>query len=79
MPSPTLLIIGAGHVGRAVAELSGWLGLDTVVWDDRAELGAALAATVLGNPKLKAQWMSELKEMSDRIVKMRSALRKRLE
>ena len=46
MPSPTLLIIGAGHVGRAVAELSGWLGLDTVVWDDRAELGAALATTV---------------------------------
>ena len=46
MPSPSLLIIGAGHVGRAVAELSGWLGLDTVVWDDRAELGAALAATV---------------------------------
>jgi aspartate/tyrosine/aromatic aminotransferase len=41
--------------------------------------GAALVAKVLGDPKLKKQWMSELKEMSDRIVKMRLALRKRLE
>merc|ERR1711937_1025708 len=41
--------------------------------------GAALVAKVLGDPKLKAQWMSELKEMSDRIVKMRLALRTKLE
>jgi len=41
--------------------------------------GAALVAKVLGDPKLKAQWMSELKEMSDRIVKMRHMLRTRLE
>jgi aspartate/tyrosine/aromatic aminotransferase len=41
--------------------------------------GAALVAKVLGDPKLKAQWMSELKEMSDRIVKMRHMLRSKLE
>ncbi|MGI9607432.1 MAG: XdhC family protein [Acidimicrobiales bacterium] len=38
MPSPTLLIIGAGHVGAAVAHLAGWLGHRVVVWDDRPEL-----------------------------------------
>ncbi len=35
MPSPTLLVVGAGHVGRAVSELAHWLGFRTVVWDDR--------------------------------------------
>lgn len=38
MPSTQLLVVGAGHVGRAVAELAGWLELEVMVWDDRAEL-----------------------------------------
>lgn len=37
MPAPTLFIVGAGHVGRAVVDLAHWLGHRTVVWDDRAE------------------------------------------
>merc|ERR1712196_568195 len=41
--------------------------------------GAALVATVLGDETLKAQWKSELKLMSDRIVKMRTMLRGKLE
>ena len=37
MPQPLLLIVGAGHVGRAVTDLAHWLGFRTVVWDDRPE------------------------------------------
>ena len=46
MPSPTLLIIGAGHVGRAVAELATWLEVRTVVWDDRDAMVRALAREI---------------------------------
>ncbi|NOX31960.1 MAG: XdhC/CoxF family protein, partial [Actinobacteria bacterium] len=35
MPKPTILVIGAGHVGRAVCGLASWLNFRTVVWDDR--------------------------------------------
>jgi xanthine dehydrogenase accessory factor len=38
MPRPTLYVIGAGHVGRAVSDLATWLGFLTVVWDDRSEV-----------------------------------------
>ncbi len=37
-PPPTLVVIGAGHVGRALAELAHWLGFRVVVADDRAEV-----------------------------------------
>jgi xanthine dehydrogenase accessory factor len=43
MPDPRLFIIGAGHVGTAVAELAHWLGFRTVVWDDRSELAEQAA------------------------------------
>lgn len=36
-PPATLLIVGAGHVGRAVAHLAKWLGWRVVVQDDRPE------------------------------------------
>jgi xanthine dehydrogenase accessory factor len=35
---PALLIIGAGHVGRAMAKLGKWLGYRILVSDDRPEL-----------------------------------------
>jgi xanthine dehydrogenase accessory factor len=35
---PTVVIVGAGHVGRAVAHLAGWLGFRVVISDDRTEL-----------------------------------------
>jgi xanthine dehydrogenase accessory factor len=38
MPKPTLVVIGAGHVGKAVAHLAHWLGYYVVVSDDRAGL-----------------------------------------
>lgn len=37
-PKPTLVVVGAGHVGRSVAHLAGWLGFHVVVSDDRVEL-----------------------------------------
>jgi xanthine dehydrogenase accessory factor len=37
-PPPQMIIIGAGHVGRATAHLAKWLGFRIIVNDDRAEL-----------------------------------------
>ncbi|MGA9192475.1 MAG: XdhC family protein [Anaerolineales bacterium] len=36
-PSPSLLVIGAGHVGNAAAHLGKWLGFEVTVVDDRPE------------------------------------------
>lgn len=35
--APSLLVIGVGHVGKAVAELGKWLGMRVLISDDRAE------------------------------------------
>jgi xanthine dehydrogenase accessory factor len=40
-PPATVLVIGCGHVGRAVADLAHWLGYRVVVTDDREELVTA--------------------------------------
>ena len=37
--------------------------------------GARIVATVLGDAALQAQWRAECKEMADRIIAMRAALR----
>lgn len=41
--------------------------------------GAVLAATILGDPALRAQWFREVKTMADRIILMRKLLRDALE
>ncbi len=37
LPPVTVLVIGAGHVGKAVAELAKWLGYRVIVADDRLD------------------------------------------
>jgi xanthine dehydrogenase accessory factor len=37
LPKPTLVLVGAGHVGKAVVHLARWLGFRVVVSDDRPE------------------------------------------
>lgn len=36
-PQPTVVVIGAGHVGKAVAHLAKWLGFAVILSDDREE------------------------------------------
>ncbi len=38
LPPPTVLVLGCGHIGRAVVELAHWLGFRVVALDDRQEL-----------------------------------------
>jgi xanthine dehydrogenase accessory factor len=40
LPPPTLVVVGAGHVGQAVAHLANWLGFRVVVSDDRPEFSS---------------------------------------
>jgi len=54
-PRPRLVIAGAGHVGRAVAEMGRFLGFDLVVIDDRAEFAnpgrfPGAARIIVGDP-----------------------------
>lgn len=44
MPTTTVFVVGAGHVGAAVVELASWLGYRVVVWDDRADQLEAIVA-----------------------------------
>lgn len=40
-PAATVLVIGCGHVGRAVIHLAGWLGFRVIAYDDRPDLATA--------------------------------------
>lgn len=37
LPNPTIVIIGGGHVGKAVARLAKWTGYYVIISDDRPE------------------------------------------
>ncbi|KAJ4153337.1 hypothetical protein LMH87_009827 [Akanthomyces muscarius] len=41
--------------------------------------GARIASTILADPKLREQWLAELKSMADRIITMRALLKENLE
>jgi xanthine dehydrogenase accessory factor len=38
LPEPTVLVIGCGHCGQALADLAHWLGFRVIACDDRADL-----------------------------------------
>ncbi len=44
MPKPTLIVMGYGHVGRAVAQAARWLGFRTLAVDDRPGIADAAEA-----------------------------------
>lgn len=37
LPAPLIVVVGAGHVGKAVAHLAKWLGFQVALSDDRAD------------------------------------------
>jgi aspartate aminotransferase, mitochondrial len=41
--------------------------------------GARIASTILNDPALNAQWLSEVQGMADRIIRMRALLKDNLE
>lgn len=41
--------------------------------------GARIVSEILGNPELNAQWLAEVKGMADRIISVRSSLKKNIE
>lgn len=42
-PRPTIVVVGGGHVGKAVGHLAHWLGFRVVVSDDRPEFASSEA------------------------------------
>ena len=75
-PNPTMLIIGCGHVGRAVADLAAWLGFRVIANDDRPELATAAlmpgAAIVVAGPVTDALAVVNLDHRSAVVVVTRN-------
>ena len=59
-PKPVLVVLGAGHVGKAVVHLANWLGFRVVVNDDRVEFCNPEATP--GGDEYHAVLMEELPE-----------------
>ena len=60
-PQPVLLIIGGGHVGRALVHLARWLGFQVALSDDRAEYCNAEWA-----PEAHSYWPVPVSELVER-------------
>jgi xanthine dehydrogenase accessory factor len=61
-PSPTIVIVGGGHVGKAVGHLAHWLGFRVVVSDDRPEF-----ATSEANPDADEVILCPMAEIPERV------------
>lgn len=62
LPDPVILIIGGGHVGKAVAHLAKWMGYHVVVSDDRPEF-----CTPAMNPDADEWVLCSMAELPGRI------------
>ncbi len=62
LPPATLVVVGAGHVGKAVAHLAKWLQFRVVISDDRAEFCTAEAV-----PEADEFVVCAMKDLPDRL------------
>jgi xanthine dehydrogenase accessory factor len=62
-PSPLIIVIGAGHVGKAVAHLAKWLGYRIAISDDRPDF-----CTQETFPNADYYIPTEMKDLPDQIV-----------
>jgi xanthine dehydrogenase accessory factor len=62
LPAPTLVVIGGGHVGKAVAHLARWLGFRVAVSDDRPEF-----LTPEANPDADAFYEGKMEELPEKL------------
>jgi xanthine dehydrogenase accessory factor len=62
LPKPTLVVIGGGHVGKAVAHLAHWLGFKIAISDDRPEF-----CTIESNPDGDEFYPCPMAELPQRI------------
>lgn len=61
-PKPTIVVIGSGHVGKAVASLAHWLGFRVAVNDDRPEFCTPEAV-----PDADAYYLCPIKDLPNRL------------
>jgi len=75
MPQITIYILGAGHIGKAVSELSYWLGYRVIVWDDREEVISDFGGegSTLSGPLIKALSAEPIDEHTRVVVVTRNA------
>jgi xanthine dehydrogenase accessory factor len=61
-PRPTIVVVGGGHVGKAVSHLARWLGFRVVVSDDRPEFATSEAV-----PEADVYLTCELRDLPQRL------------
>ena len=76
-PESRIIILGAGHIGRAAAELAGWLGHHVWLWDDRpevlAELNPEIPCLVIGCPVEELHQQIDFDQYSRVVLTTRSS------
>ena len=60
LPRPEVMVVGGGHVGKAVAHLAHWLGFRVIVSDDRPEF-----CTPEANPDADAFFAGSMIELAN--------------
>ncbi|MCQ6258848.1 amino acid aminotransferase [Pseudomonas sp. Q11] len=73
------LIVCAGDADKLVDIRSQLANIARNLWSTPPDHGAAVVATILGNPELKSLWADEVQSMRLRIAQLRSGLLEALE